>query len=312
MSDPRAPAVLVYEPGICRGIPASEYHAWDIASRSMLTKLADTRHYTPADVRHEMLTAKPDTDALALGSALHVALLEPARYAKAVAIGPVNPKTGRTYERDTKAWEEAEHAGDTAVLLTTDQATKVPLMAAALRAHPQARAIFERATERELSVVVNLDLDELAAEHGVGDYWRLRSDDDAQLLAKARLDMLCPDVALVADLKTSVAATEWELRKSVTDYGYYQQSALYPHMARAAGFGDVRHFALVVVRSEEPYRAAVLRVTEESQRIGWQELLPAMALAARCYRLDDWPGWPEGVIDVDVAEWKLREVRCMH
>ena len=289
--------------GVHRNIPASVYHTWDCASRSMLSRLADDRHYTPADVRHALLTERPDSDALALGSALHVAMLEPARYREDVGLGPVNDKTGRTYGRDPQAWQRAEAERPGKILLTTDQAAKVALMAATLRTHEKAAAIFPLSTERELSVVADLDLVALATEYDLP----LECDErDTKLRVKERLDLLCPDASLVADLKTTTAATEWELRKSVTDYGYYHQAALYPYLTRVAGLGEVHHFALIVVRSEEPYRAAVLRVTEESQRIGWQELLPAMALAARCYRTGVWPGWPAGVIDVDVAEWKLR------
>jgi len=262
--------------------------------------MANWREYTPQDVRYAMLTDSPDTDALALGSALHAAVLEPDK--PAWDLGPVNPKTGITYGRDAKAWADYTPENPGLPLLTSEQAEKMDPMVEALRAHPKAAAIFLHAEARELTIVVNFDLRAWAER--LGEIWTGGEDD--HLLIKGRLDLLCPGVGLVADLKTTRSKTEWELQKAFALYGYAHQAALYPELARLAGHESIAHFAAVFVRSEEPYRAGVFRADDTSIRIASQELLPAMIEMARCYRTEEWPGWSDEIQDITLPDWKLR------
>ena len=110
-------------PGIYPDVPFRAYLSWDCASRSSLSHMANWREYTPQDVRYAMLTDSPDTDALALGSALHAAVLEPDK--PAWDLGPVNPKTGITYGRDAKAWADYTPENPGLPLLTSEQAEKM-------------------------------------------------------------------------------------------------------------------------------------------------------------------------------------------
>ncbi|MFH1571953.1 MAG: PD-(D/E)XK nuclease-like domain-containing protein [Gemmatimonadota bacterium] len=288
-------------PGVYPDASFADYLSWDCASRSSLTKMTNWREYTPQDVRYEMEHESPDSDALALGSALHGTMLTPET--PGWELGPVNEKTKRTYGRDTKAWADYAATRPGVALLTSEQAEKLPRMVDALQAHPKAVAIFERTEATELTIVTNLDLRAWADRLGME--W-LGGEDD-HLLVKARLDLLAPSVGLVADLKTTRSRTEYELQKAFALYGYAHQAALYPEIARQAGYPTVEHFAAVFVRAEPPYRAGVFRAAEDSVRAAEVELLPAMVEMAHYYRTEEWPGWSTEIEDITLPAWKLRE-----
>lgn len=272
----------------------------------MLHKLA--QGWTPAHVRYAMCRPGLDTDALALGSALHVALLEPSRYQDVVHLGPVNPKTGRTYGRDTKAWTEAEDAVG-AILLTTDQAAQVAPMIAALQSHPLIVATTSLVTEREVTCIATLDLRQIAQEQHLA--WKAEWGEDDRLVVKTRLDM--GGGGIIADLKTMTTSRRPGLRGIewyAVEYGLMHQAALYPRVARACGI-EVEHFAVLAIEKEEPYLPFYLRVSQWGADTAMRELLPAMVTAARCYRTDEWPGYPQDVVDLDPPEAWVKQVEAI-
>lgn len=295
------------DPGIYPDMPSETYHAIDCAGRSNLHKIAQGN--TLAAVRYGMEHNSADSDALALGSALHMAMLEPDKYASSVQLGPINEKTGKTYGRGTQKWDAwAEDIGPDITLITSEQEEKIVPLVNALRAHPMIAGAFARIEHKELTCIATIDLPELAQNLGMP--W-VYGDEDTQLLTKVRLDAVTTGV--IVDLKTQGAgrgrrvgpdALAW----SAVDYGYYAQSGLYPLVAQAAGLPEVQHFTAAVVESEPPHLTYFVRFSEASQRAGLQSLLPAMVAMARAYRTEEWPGYPGGVIDLDPPEGWVRNL----
>lgn len=288
-------------PGIYPDMPFAEYLALDCASRSTLSKLADWRQYTPQDVRYEMLHPTPGSEAMALGTALHAQLLEPGSDTVAVA-----PQVDRRTKDGKATWAAFLESSAGKTVITADQGQQLEAMRSAVLAHPKAAAILARAEAKEVTIIANLSLRALHDRLGLSMLeWPAAEDD--HLLVKARLDILCPSAGLVADLKTTKAKTEWELQKAFNVFGYSHQAALYPEMARAAGY-DVEHFAALFVRNCEPYRAGVFRADDLSIAAAWRELLPAMVQMAECYRTEEWPGWEDEIMDISLPDWKMREM----
>ena len=88
------------EPGLYADIPMLEYHTWEGASQSRLKVIRDQ---SPAHLRWQMDHPSPPSDAQAVGSAVHTAVLEPELFASSYDLGP-------TKTRGTQAWiAEAGH-----------------------------------------------------------------------------------------------------------------------------------------------------------------------------------------------------------
>ena len=83
------------------------YYEIDALSNSSLSVLAKSPQSFHAQFVAKTMKGE-ETEAMALGSAVHMLALEPERFEQEYDIheGPINPKTGRSYGRDTKAFEE--------------------------------------------------------------------------------------------------------------------------------------------------------------------------------------------------------------
>lgn len=287
-------------PGIYPDVDFATYLSWDCASRSTLSHLANWRDYTPQDVRHEMLTGSPGSDAMALGTALHAMTLEPETFVDEVAIAPKVDKRTKQGKAD---WAEFVEQSDGKTVITKDQGFVMADMHRAILDCPKAVSILNAADAKELTIVANLDLKAMTEE--LGQVWE--GGEDTHLLVKCRLDMHCPRLSLVADLKTTKEKTEWGLQRAFDKLGYSHQAALYPAVARAAGL-EADQFAAIFVRNEAPFRAGVFRAEEQSVRAAWGQLLPAMVEMAECYRTEEWPGWGDEVQDISLPDYRPREL----
>lgn len=94
---------------IINNMPDTEYHAHPYIG-STTAKLALRSPQLFVDAITGVYKRK-DSPALKVGRLAHMAVLEPDRFANQVRdVGPINPKTGAAYGRDTKAWQEWEAA----------------------------------------------------------------------------------------------------------------------------------------------------------------------------------------------------------
>lgn len=90
-----------------QNMPAQEYHSHPSVGAST-AKLAHKSIRLYKDAIEGILPNR-DTSAQKIGTLVHMAVLEPERFAaQVVSEGPINPKTGNQYGRDTKAWAEWE------------------------------------------------------------------------------------------------------------------------------------------------------------------------------------------------------------
>ena len=114
--------------GIYRNVPFADYLEWDAVSNSALSRFArvPAAAHVPID----------DTAALALGRALHCAILEPERFAREYRQKTAN---GNTKEGKAEAAEAAESGVE---LLTRADWETVIGMTASVRSHPAAAALL--------------------------------------------------------------------------------------------------------------------------------------------------------------------------
>lgn len=283
-----------------------QYHAGPGVSRSMLwTQFTKT----PLHARYGERKA---TDPQKLGDATGVAVLEPGTFDARFYRGPS--------DRRGKKWDAAEEiareVGKTC--LTEAQYDDALRMADCVHRNPIVRKLISGQPSIEQSAY---SIDEATGE-----------------LVKVRPDLHSHTLAIQADLKTAADASEEAFAKSVAEYGYHVQRAMYPLVWEAAGGSRVDAFVFIVVESKHPHPVAIYELDPYSTEEGLEVYRHALDDYHRCSQieramrhdneikksqgkkhLDDaqlevavraaWPGLPSKVTTITMPPWgfKLRK-----
>jgi PDDEXK-like domain of unknown function (DUF3799) len=271
-------AILSLPHGIHASVPDSVYHArrLGLASKSMLDRVrVSPKHYLEAV--HG--PARASTPAMVLGSALHCALFEPARFETSFSSEPVFGDCRKTdNKRARDEWRRA-NAGKT--IVDSDDLRTVVSMCEALRAHPIAgRLLFGGEPEVTLR-------------------WQ---DSDTGLECKGRVDYLRRDRKLALDLKSTEDVRLDAFRKTVARFGYHRQEAMYRDAFAALG-EPLEHFAFVAVEKTAPYDVAVYTLDLASVAKGRVTIREDLGRLADCIATDRWPGHSDEIQTLSLPDW---------
>lgn len=271
------------EPGVHGNVPAAEYHRWDHVSNSRLSILHDR---TPAHLRAAIENPPPATDAQVIGTATHVAILEPDAFDGLYVRSPKFDR--RTNAGKAAAAEfEAKYADRTP--LKDDDYDLCLAMRDAVHAHRAARALVREAAGRELSLV----WDDL--------YTGVR--------CKARLDGLARSINAIVDLKTTSDASPREYAKSVHKWGYHRQAAFYLDGAAVLDI-DCTDFAQVVVEKSAPYGVVVYRIDEAAIEAGRRQLRRLIRTYSECLDSGVWPAFGDTIQSITLPPWAWSQIEA--
>ena len=267
--------------GLHDDIPAARYHRGMGISKSGL----DLIHRSPALYRLTQQSPRPSTPAQALGTAVHMMVLEPGR----VRDGIVGDPYGASRSKEAIAWRAEQAAAGRLTLgmgEDTDPWSPTPWTAAwaaadAVRAHPIAKALL--GTGR--------------AE--VSGYW---TDADFGVLCRLRADWLDEAHQVVVDLKTTRDAGMDSFSRSAVEYRYHVQAAFYWDGLVACGWVP-QAFVFVCVETAPPYGVALYSVKPEDLDLGRAVYRRDLATYAECLRSGEWPGYPEEIRELELPGW---------
>lgn len=220
-----------------RRVSADDYHAFPAVNNSLL------KCRTAAEMYAQLTSEHKDTDALTMGTLVHMVTLEPEtswteRFALAEI--PCNPTTGRPYGKDTKkgktAWDEAQsmHPGKIIVTEETlkDYLAECRQLQNALQCNPDA-----------MSELADADCEV------TGIMWHPRF----QCWVKWRVDVLPRHCRYMADVKTSSRHAA-DFQKDAWQFGYHLQAAWYSHcheMLLSRLNVKVAKFPFIVISKED-------------------------------------------------------------
>ncbi len=277
---PAAASPAPLPPGVYDQLPAEDYHRQPALSSSGARKLLPPS--CPALFRYEQLHGRPPKRVFDLGHAAHALVL---------GCGPELVEVDATDWRTNKAKAEAAEARERgAVPLLPDEYAEIRAMAAALRSHPVASALFNPERGRpEVSL-----------------FWR---DEESGVDRRARLDWLPdpgPGRMLVPDYKSTRCADPGSLSKPVYDYGYHQQSAWYLDAVAALELAGDGAFVFVMQEKTAPYLVSVIELDVVALRVGAEMNRRAIDLYADCVRRGVWPGYSGEVELVPLPAWVER------
>jgi len=243
-----------------------QYLALDRVSNSYLNKLS--RVPAMAKVKTEA------TPAMTFGTAFHSFILEPDKFSNQIAVCP-------KCDKRTKAGKEvyADFTAESAqkVVISIDEFETIQSMRESISRHPAAARL----------------LSEGIAEQSV-----LWTDHDTGIECKARPDWITKD-SVVVDLKTTRDASEYGFTKSIVNFRYYQQSAMYLDALNIVDDIEYTEFVFVAIETTIPFRVEVYSLDTEFLELGYREYHRLLSLEKKYRELDFYPNYlNEGIVEL--------------
>jgi exodeoxyribonuclease VIII len=272
--------------GIYPDLSTAEYDEID-AIRSTTVKMMHGR--TPAHVRYALDHPTKETEALDVGTAVHIAILEPDTFKERVieldVEGPFKLKAKRL-ERDAFL---ARHAD--AIVLQKPAYASVKSMRDAVHGNPLAHRLLTGEGQNELTLV-----------------W----DDRLGVKCKARIDRITEFERwfTMIDLKTTrVVADEDRLGREAATYGWGLQQAFYMRGVDALFGPRRRQFYFIITEKDPPHLTRVVQLDEEDASGSRSMMELHLNRLSECMRDNNWPGWEsEEAATIRLPQYHLRDL----
>lgn len=266
--------------GFFTDMPATEYFSG--TGRVSKTILMAHRK-SPAHALHAMTAQQEATPAMRLGSLVHCLILEPGQLNARYAVGP-------DAARNTREWKEwsAEQSEGKELLRASEYADALA-MTRWLEKKPTLAKLVRAVGPVESSVLWT----ETDAMTGT------------QLHFRARPDKLVQP-GLLVDLKTTADISDRGIERTIANFGYNLQMALYMQGLAAVGYA-VDHAVIVWVESAPPYEARATLLGESWLDLAEKELAVLKAKHAECITTGMWPGFPDCITDSEAPLWLTKE-----
>lgn len=259
-------------------IPADEYHKAARDGKFLSSHLLGDFRRSPLLYKKKMTgeISNEETAAFLLGRATHTLVLEGrGKFEEEflVSDGPVNPKTGESFGKLTKAYKDWAREQKLPIISGADYSFILKLREAVWR-HEYAAAI----------------LNEGVAEKTVRTKY-------CGVNCQIRMDWFKPATfetrPLIGDLKTcdNIDFFESDARK----FGYPEQLSFYREVFMAAGAEEVPECYLIAVEKHEPFRVAVYLVCEDILQMAKAKNEKAIERLRKCLKEEYWPMGTEGL-----------------
>lgn len=237
----------------------------------------------PQKFKHALTAPQSDSDALAIGRAIHTAALQPELFnSEFLCLPDIDRRT--TKGREEYAALCASNPDKT--ILKAAEFNKALEIATEIRANRHVMQLLEGA-HIELSI-----------------QW----DDKATgVQCKARLDGYNEDIATVFDIKTTIDASPQGFARKLYSYGYNRQAAWYLESLRAHNEA-ANHFVFIAVEKEPPYSIGLYRLSDEAIRLSRTENEALLRKYAECERTGLWPGYTDGIEDINIPQYGVSDM----
>jgi hypothetical protein len=214
-----------------------------------------------------------ESAAMSLGTAAHMATLEPMRFTTEVAVWTQRTESGSMSPRRGKAWEsfQDEHKGK--LLLSPSEHELAQDIASAVRGHEIARQYLSDGSP-EVSMI-----------------WETVLADQTVVPCKGRADWLTEldGRPHLVGLKTARDCRPFQFGAAAARYGYHLQWAFYTDGFQALT-GTLPRVIEIVVESDPPHAVVVYEIPEDVLEQGRDEYLRLLDVLVECERTGRWPG----------------------
>lgn len=269
-----------------------DYYEIDALSNSSLSVLKRS----PQEFYERFVSGKQkgeETDAMRLGSAVHMLALEPEKFDSEYVVldGPINPRTQAAYGRDTKAfseWLETAKADESRKIIIRDDFDSSLKIAQAFHSHEIIEGLMSvEGKEFEKTLLLTYQYDDGSSEK-----------------VKCKPDCIIPAEAIIIDLKTSSDPRPEEFQWSALRYGYYRQAAIYLDACEVY-YGKEFRFLFGVVNSKSPRECGVFELTLADIQRGREECHELIEEYSRRKISNNWRSdWQVGIHSLQLPRKK--------
>lgn len=120
---------------------------------------------------------------------------------------------------------------------------------------------------------------------------------------KAKIDAYDKDNGIIYDLKTTADIKPQSFIRSIFNYSYYLQAALYWKAVAMTG-NDVKAYRIIAAEKEAPYDVAVYELDQDYIAYGGRELDRLLDVLKTAQTFDHWGGVSDGkIIPVECPAW---------
>lgn len=265
--------------GIFEGVEAEDYFEWQGCSQSLLKVFEKSPRHALFYSQKEEEEDLP-SEALVLGSAFHMMILEPAKFERTYTIFEGARRSG-------KEWEELSSMWAVDKILKRSQLELLQAWKKEVYAHPEAKKILDAllngTPQTELSI---------------------RWKDDEGPICKARIDGYLEKNECVVELKTTLNASPDGFSREILTHRYHRQGALDLRGLRKLG-KSVKYFIIIAVEKSAPYNVAVYRLCEKSLDKGDRECAALLKHYHYCSENQRWPGYGDTMQDISIPDYAL-------
>lgn len=252
-----------------------DYHASEGISKTGLWEI-----WTKTPAHYQYGERKPENH-FSFGSAAHAAVLEPEIFERGFLRGPE--------DRRGKKWDEAQ-------LIAAEQRME------ALTAKDYDAALRIRDNAHANELVRTVLAGAMIEKSGF-------AKDKRGIYRRCKLDAYNPGMAMAVDLKTAANASPPKFSKSVFDYGYHVQEAMYSQTWEEAGGGSVEAFLFIVFEKTHPYMVVPYELERGAYQEGFATYQLALDKYAACEKSGVWPGYPSDVTQIDIPGWSYQHTK---
>lgn len=233
-----------------------------------------------------------ETQAMHEGTAFHMALHEPEKFAKRYVVLPDMPLTSK--ERKQEFLDRT--LGDLLGVQVTANGEKAEDLRKSVAAQLSASKIFlltelELATMRAMITSLNLPCHSLARSivaRGVKEREIRWTDAETGVQCKAKIDSWDGPNGVESDLKRTALITRSEFKRSAGNNGYHFQRAFYRRGLRALG-EDVKYQCLTCAQPSRPFHWAVYDIPEDVVEACDAKISEDLVRFAECLSKNEWP-----------------------
>lgn len=266
----------ITEPCYVANMPADIYHAHDSASSSGLRLLLRSPdHFKNSE-------EKDQTRAMVLGSALHMACLEPDIFYDTYRL------LRSSENRMTSEYKQAKKDFGEEFVLVKPEIEKIEGMAKSLRG----------------SKILNYWLYDNDYSHKELSGFAI--DPETGLMCRHRFDaIIIGDVAI--DLKTTTDARKPAFEKKILDFGYHIQAAFYADQYNWITGEKIEKFIFAAIETSAPYAVKIYELDKESMDAGRKKYRQALNEYAQCKASDTWPSYDQEIETIGIPPWALEK-----
>ena len=287
--DQDARPAVPFVPGMTTDLSHEDYLRVEALSASGIKRILQS----PMHYDFDRTQPRTETESMLVGTALHMAVLEPARFATSYAVAPddaprrptaaqLNAKSpSATTVEAVRYWAKFDQETEGKTLLTAEQAARVEGMARAIRRHPAH--------------------DEFLCD-GAPEVSLMWEDARLRIPCKARFDYLRPD-GIAIDLKSCQDASLDGFARAVATFRYHYQHAWYNNGHEHVNGRSLKAFLFFAVESVAPFGCAVYVLPSNAVLFGNDRCEEAMLLYAQARKTGYWRGYSEKIQPLALPRW---------